>query len=346
MIRLYTLAFIFLMINLNAQKILLKDNFEYSAGALINANSWNTHSGTTSPIAVVSPGLSWSKTTYIGSGKGNAAALAANGMDDNKPFTNWVDTNSVYASFLFKVAGTISATNAGYFAHFIQYVSTTAPVYTAVSTNFRGRIFTVAATDSTKFKIGFTFNSNIATDGGVTEDLNVGETYLAVMKYTVKSGVENDEVSLFLFKDGDNITTEPAKPTIGPIAKTGTSAVPDLTIVQGFALRQFAANENVIIDGLFVRDGWNLKTESITASDDIFAGSIKVYPNPVSSGTVFISHPSNEEMKVSLFDLTGRKVLDQTTIDNQIDVSTLNKGVYLLKLTQFNDTAVKKLIVH
>jgi Leucine-rich repeat (LRR) protein len=261
MVKLYIFLFMNVFSLLQSQKTYLSENFDYPAGAFLNANGWYTHSGSSNPIAVTSEGLSWTKTAYIGSGKGRAAAVVNTGNDENRPFTSWADSLNLYASFLVRANGEVSTTNSGYFFHFVQYAAPTAPVFTATGSSFRARVYSAPGSSASKFKIGITFNSNTLSDGGQSADLNVGETYFVVAKYTFVSGADNDLVSLYVFKDGDKIDVEPATPTAGPFGRTGTTIAPDLSSIQGVALRQFAANQNITVDGIYVRNHWNMTTE-------------------------------------------------------------------------------------
>jgi hypothetical protein len=344
MTKLYTLLFLVCFLSVNGQKTFLSENFDYPAGSLLNANGWYTHSGTSNPIAVTSEGLSWTKTAYIGSGKGKAAAVVNTGNDENRPFSSWADTMSLYASFLVKATGEVTTATSGYFFHYIQYMTPSSPVFTSASTSFRARVYSAPGSSATKFKIGITFNSTAVTDGGQSEDLNVGETYLVVAKYTFISGADNDVVSLYVFKDGDKIDTEPATPTAGPFAKTGTA--PDLSSIQGVALRQFAANQNITVDGIYVRNHWNMTTEGISSARDIVKSPLNIYPNPTADRLIQISNPENSPIKASVYDISGRIVYDQTAENNQIDLSHCLNGMYVVKLTRNNESVSKKLVLY
>ncbi|MEN9940221.1 MAG: hypothetical protein RIR61_1028 [Bacteroidota bacterium] len=227
-----------------AQNPLLVEHFNDTTNALLTNMGWYAHSGgTTNAVAVVSSGLSWTQTAYPGSGVGNAAGVVNTGQDVNKPLASNVDTGSVYTSFLMKANGTVVN---GYFFHYAEYSNITTPNYTSITTAFRARTFVLPGTNpATQFKIGLTFNNSSVT-ADTTANLTIGTTYLVVVKYKFVPGALNDEVSLWVLEDGDNITALPTAPTIGPL--TGTAA--DLTAVQAIALRQYAAGQNVIVDGI------------------------------------------------------------------------------------------------
>jgi hypothetical protein len=227
-----------------AQNPLLVEHFNDTANAPLTNLGWYAHSAaTTSPQVVVSPGLSLTQTAYPGSGVGNAGGVLNTGQDVNKPFSANVDTGSVYTSFLVKANGTVIN---GYFFHYAEYTNIATPNYTSITTSFRARTFVLPGTNpATQFKLGLSFNNSTIT-GDTTSNLTIGTTYLVVVRYKCVAGAANDEVSLWVLADGSSIASLPAVPTIGPL--TGTAA--DLTAVQGIALRQYAAGQNVIVDGI------------------------------------------------------------------------------------------------
>lgn len=235
----------------SAQTLFLAEHFDYPADSLLQKNGWYSHSApATNPIKVTDGGLSWSTTKYKGSGVGNAAAVNNTGSDENRPFTSDATSGSVYASFLLKA----DASTAGYFFHFGEYSTPATPDYTKISSAFRARTSIAAGTTANDFKIGLTFNSNTVTD--FSGDLTLGTTYLVVAKYTFVDGALNDEVSLFVFADGDDISKEPTTPTIGPLKGDAS----DLSAVQFVALRQFSNAQRITVDGIIAQDNWDLLT--------------------------------------------------------------------------------------
>jgi hypothetical protein len=256
-------TFIFsLIIQLSfAQTTYLAEHFDYPMGDSLQNHGWYSHSaGTTNPIRVHTSGLTWTQTPYIGSGVGNAAIVNNNGSDENRPLNGGISEGAAFISFLLKVDGTVSASspnNRGYFFHIGEYTNVDTPTYTSVNFNFRARTFVTTGSSADKFRLGLTFNSGTTpSNEGVdmTSDLDTGETYLVVIKYQFIDGDANDEIFMYVFRDGDDISSEPSTPTLGPI--TGTAA--DMPVMQYVAFRQYNLNPNLIIDGIIVKDAWDL----------------------------------------------------------------------------------------
>jgi hypothetical protein len=50
-------------------------------------------------------------------------------------------------------------------------------------------------------------------------------------------------------------------------------------------------------------------------------------------------------MNVQVFDILGKQVKNETLVDNTLNVSNLNTGVYIVKITQNNASITKKLVI-
>jgi len=71
-----------------------------------------------------------------------------------------------------------------------------------------------------------------------------------------------------------------------------------------------------------------------------------IFPNPTSLGYVNISSRSQTAMKVKVFDIIGKQVINETITNNRLNVSSLNTGVYIMRISQNNATITKKLIIN
>ena len=72
---------------------------------------------------------------------------------------------------------------------------------------------------------------------------------------------------------------------------------------------------------------------------------LSLYPNPVSTGRVYISTKNDAEKEIIIFDLLGKKVLQAHLSSRELNVSNLVPGVYIIKINEENATATRKLIV-
>jgi hypothetical protein len=81
---------------------------------------------------------------------------------------------------------------------------------------------------------------------------------------------------------------------------------------------------------------------STTGIESVNTNQIAIYPNPVSVD-LHIDRPQENIDVVEIIDLSGRSIFRKTDFsDESINVSGLNKGVYLLKLVSGNQTITRK----
>jgi hypothetical protein len=81
------------------------------------------------------------------------------------------------------------------------------------------------------------------------------------------------------------------------------------------------------------------------STDNFEATKFSLYPNPTDTGFVTISSSNNDAMNVQVFDILGKQVKNETLVDNTLNVSNLNTGVYIVKITQNNASITKKLVI-
>ncbi len=81
------------------------------------------------------------------------------------------------------------------------------------------------------------------------------------------------------------------------------------------------------------------------STSEFNSNEFSIYPNPVDSEFVTISSSNNDEINVQVFDVLGKQVKNEILSNNRLDVSNLNSGVYLVKITQNNASTTKKLVI-
>ncbi|KQB41313.1 Peptidase S8/S53 subtilisin kexin sedolisin [Flavobacterium aquidurense] len=70
-----------------------------------------------------------------------------------------------------------------------------------------------------------------------------------------------------------------------------------------------------------------------------------LYPNPVVDGKVHIETASNSTKNIWISDMSGKKLLSVQIEKNELNVSALSTGVYIIKVEQDGNTTVQKLII-
>ena len=78
--------------------------------------------------------------------------------------------------------------------------------------------------------------------------------------------------------------------------------------------------------------------------DDFETNTLKIYPNPIKGNTLNAEVKSTTNYQI--YDILGKKILSGTvtTTNKKINVSSLKKGIYILKLETSNGSVTKKLI--
>ncbi|MCX6308157.1 MAG: T9SS type A sorting domain-containing protein [Bacteroidia bacterium] len=327
----YLFAFVFASCMAYGQAPLATDDFNYTAGDALTAHGWAVHSGTSNPIVTTSPGLTF--TGYVGSGIGLAAGVNNTGYDLHKLFAQQTTPEDIYTSFM--VNATANTGAGGYFFHLYDSTAVTA---------FRARTYITPSTG--KMQIGLSFNAS-AQQASSTTLLDFGVTYLFVVKYSIVDGLINDKVSLYVFEAGDDFSTEPATPFIGPLTGTlTTDAIPVIgpdIIPNGIAIRQFEAAQRITVDGFRVKTKWELGVDAALTKPS--SEVLGFYPNPVTNGYINLMQPTNATKHIEVLDLLGKKVFNDTSVSNKVNVSQLNSGIYFLKVTCGQSVSSSRLIV-
>ena len=79
--------------------------------------------------------------------------------------------------------------------------------------------------------------------------------------------------------------------------------------------------------------------------DDNILNSVKMYPNPA-KGIVNFSSASKVAFDVAVYDMLGKQVLRANAVQSQLNISSLNPGMYFVKMTQGSNVSTKKLLVN
>ena len=84
---------------------------------------------------------------------------------------------------------------------------------------------------------------------------------------------------------------------------------------------------------------------STLSIDDVDTLDMRIYPNPVDGNFVTILSPVNGTKYIQVFDIMGKMVMDTTINNNTLDVSSINSGFYMIKVTIDGQSKISKLVV-
>ncbi len=290
------------------------DTFPYAADASLGAQfKWANINSGDNIIGVAS------NLTYPGfTSANNAVTFTGAGIDCFSPFTA-TTAGTIYASFLVNVTdfGLAADLAETYFAGISD-----------AAKGYKGRIFFKRS--GTQYQLGLDAANTTTNYDATLRDL--GAVVMVVMGYDFTSNTLSAWINPNL---GTFSAATPATLTSIPVAA--------VTELGGFILRQDGnATPTIIFDELRIAD--NISALLAVKQNTAIAG-LKVYPNPVTNGTLFIDTKANAEKSIVIYDVLGKQVLTTTTASNTINVASLNGGVYILKITEAGKTATSKLVI-
>lgn len=72
---------------------------------------------------------------------------------------------------------------------------------------------------------------------------------------------------------------------------------------------------------------------------------LNLYPNPVTNGKVYITSKNDLDKNIIIFNVLGKKILQTAVSSKELNLSDLSPGVYIIKISEGEATATRKLIV-
>ena len=74
---------------------------------------------------------------------------------------------------------------------------------------------------------------------------------------------------------------------------------------------------------------------------------VQIYPNPVTSGKIYINVETNTTKSIELYDMLGKRILstEMNGYQKELNVANLKAGVYILKLSEKNNSITRKIVI-
>lgn len=170
----------------------------------------------------------------------------------------------------------------------------------------------------------------------------------------------NGDDAIELFENGEVIDVFG---TIDCDPNAGSSTCPEWEHTDGWAYRVDNTGPdgstfvlgNWIFSGITTLDGvtngvstnpYPIGTYMNTLSTSQFeVNSFKLFPNPNTTGELNIISSNNGALKAEIFDVLGKRVLSSQVNNNSVNISSLNSGLYIVRITQDNISITKKLVI-
>ena len=312
------------------------DVFNAAAGSNLHDNGWSIHGGTSGFVVTAAGSL-----TYPGlTSTGNKAVITSAGVEDvNLAAATPIlaAEGAAYYSALINVVNTTDlALNTDLVGNFFMFMGSGAGVGTAVG-QYNERLYIRSGSAANTFNLGILNNSGAPiTVSYAATNYPIGTPLFIVAKFEFGT----NKASLFV------------NPTIGgtegtPLVSNATGVTVAPTSMGSVGIRQSAPTTgNIEIDEVRIGSTWAYVTAAtVLKLDQNTIAGLNVYPNPVTNGNLFIASNSSDAKSVAIYDVLGKQVIKTSTANNVVNVSNLKGGVYILKITENEKTAIRKLII-
>ena len=157
-----------------------------------------------------------------------------------------------------------------------------------------------------------------------------------------------DQYGLDRFRIGIGTSTNPADFTIissGNFEEAPTSWTQyeyDLSAFEGQSVR---VGIHCVSNDSFILQMDSFVVEGTLGVNDFNSLEMSVHPNPADGNYVTIQTALNGVKEVQVFDILGKRVINTNLISDSLDISELNAGIYMVKVTVENQTKISKLII-
>ena len=292
------------------------ESFTYTAAENLGDQGAWTNYFTGDEILIESGNLSYSGLA----GTGNSISFDGGGKD---PVLNFTPTSSgtLYASFMLKVSALDASAVNGYFG-----------VLRNNNGDYISRLW-ISPTSATSYRIGISSGGTLTQIHAPTTDYALNETIFVVFNYDL----DNNSVSAWINKGN----------TTAPTADITEASTFTSNTLNQFLIRQDSATEtpSIVMDELRIGATWTDVVPSSLSATSKDLSSFNLYPNPSNGGFVNIISNKTGAIKAQVFDVLGKQVLNDFVMNGRLNVSSLNTGIYIIKLKQGTTTTTKKLIV-
>ena len=337
-----------------SDKLILMNNGASTSVATNNGvglGSWTiTPSSNISDDVTITTSPSWTN-TVLPAASGNAITYAGSGIDPELMFTNTTSGN-LYSSFVFSavdVATIVAAaapfdtnysTPTGLYSFSSEIID---PVDNSVSTGYAADVMFRRNMTTGKFNIGLSKSNNGAECEWSSTEFDFGTQHVIVISYENIGDADSLSQTAKLWIDPET-TTQPIATLSqnNPTTPVSRDHLDRIKILQASS----SSTPTMIIDEIRVADNWEeVLGGTSLGNTTVNASQLKLYPNPVSNGKLYIASTTNLEKEVAIYNTLGQEVLLSKTNNQAINVSNLSKGTYFVKITEAGITATKKLII-
>lgn len=95
-------------------------------------------------------------------------------------------------------------------------------------------------------------------------------------------------------------------------------------------------------NGIAQEDGISTP-DFIDNTQELAIDQVRIHPNPFKD-KLLVEIPNAKKIDIKLYDMLGKKIIDETFLSKTLDFSKLNSGIYFMKITTKYGTITRKVI--
>ncbi|WP_338408998.1 T9SS type A sorting domain-containing protein [uncultured Flavobacterium sp.] len=161
------------------------------------------------------------------------------------------------------------------------------------------------------------YDATATTNTGLPSGLTDGTTAVSVGASTA----DNDEFDNIYFNE-----------TVYPLAGLTKN---EIIVLVGNVANWLGSNTELT--------GWEIASFSLLSSNTFVNSEFSIYPNPVKDGQINFNIDGLKN--ITIYDVNGRLVFEQNTASNSLNISQINQGFYIVKVTADAKTFTSKFLV-
>ena len=207
----------------------------------------------------------------------------------------------------------------------------------------------------------FKDSSNSAEDFTINSSLVVPAGGYIVLGNNANSGtnggvsVDYEYSGMFLGNGADELAIECSSTLIDEVNWDGGTTFPDPNgASMELAISAYNSTDNDVGanwgEGTSAYGDGDLGTpgamNDFTLSVNSFSNTaFSMYPNPNTTGLLYITATGSDIVKADVYDILGKRVLSEVVNNGTLNVTNLNAGLYIVKLTQGSASVTQKLVI-
>lgn len=235
----------------------------------------------------------------------------------------------------------------------MSIIGGTNPANTAYPTGSTGLAYSIKNfpnDTSNSGTAGFRFNTSTAGYNGITVSFYVNGHNQSSRWQQYEYSTNGGSTWTILNNNNGDLTTAFGLKSITLPAACDNNPNFAFRIVSIFQPPANSAYQSIQGGGYNGNNGyWNIDTvtfsyNTLSTSQNQIAG-LKLYPNPVKE-VLQIESNNTSEKTIELFNVLGKSVYKGKTINNSVNLSNVNKGVYVVKITEEEKTVTRKIVIN